>query len=177
MEIKIQKLDESYKGYEVEYYYSSEFYYDIQKTYNDESINFRLAKKRFNSPIEKKFKGTFLEDYLEKPTLYGAFYQEKAIGFLEVDHEKWNNRMRVTNLIVFDKYRRNGIGEKLMNKAIEVSKNHGCRAMVLETQSCNYPAILFYKKMGFKIIGFDLEAYSNEDVEKLEYRMEFGAKL
>jgi len=177
MDLRIQKLDDSYKGLQVDYSYTSQFYYDIQKTYNDESINFRLTKKHFSTPIEKRFQDKLLEDYLEKPTLFGAYIKEKLVGYLEVNHEKWNNRMRITNILVFDKYRREGIGTALMEKAIETSRNHGCRAIVLETQSCNYPAISFYKKMGFRIIGFDLEAYSNEDVEKLEYRLEMGMKI
>ncbi len=177
MDLRIQKLDESYKGFEVEYKYTSEFYYDIQKTYYEDSINFRMTKKHFTTPIEKRFTDKLLEDYLERPTLFGAFIKDKQVGYLEVNHEKWNNRLRITNILVYDKFRRTGIGKALMEKAVEAARQHGCRAIVLETQSCNYPAIMFYKKMGFRIIGFDLEAYSNEDVEKLEYRLEMGMKL
>ena len=50
----------------------------------------------------------------------------------------------------------------------------GARMLVLETQSCNDPAICFYRKMGFSLIGFDLTAYSQADVEKKEVRLEFA---
>ena len=46
--------------------------------------------------------------------------------------------------------------------------------LVLETQSCNVPAINFYLKQSFTLIGFDIAAYSNDDVEKKEVRLEFG---
>ena len=49
--------------------------------------------------------------------------------------------------------------------------------IVLETQSCNENAIAFYRKNGFEIIGFDLYAYSNDDPERHEVRLEMGKKL
>ena len=48
---------------------------------------------------------------------------------------------------------------------------------VLETQTCNERAIAFYRKMGFEIIGFDLYAYTNQDPERHEVRLEMGLKL
>ena len=49
--------------------------------------------------------------------------------------------------------------------------------IVLETQSCNKNAIAFYRKNGFEIIGFDLYAYSNDDQERHEVRLEMRKKL
>ena len=49
--------------------------------------------------------------------------------------------------------------------------------VVLETQSCNERAIAFYWKYGFEIIGFDLYAYSNDDVDRHEIRVEMGLKI
>ena len=53
----------------------------------------------------------------------------------------------------------------------------GARMVVLETQTCNENAIAFYKKMGFSIIGFDLYAYTNNDMEKHEVRIEMGKRV
>ena len=51
------------------------------------------------------------------------------------------------------------------------------RAVVLECQTSNYPAIQFYLKMGFKLGGFDCIAYTNEDIEKHEVRLEMVHKF
>lgn len=48
---------------------------------------------------------------------------------------------------------------------------------VLETQTCNENAIAFYKKYGFRIIGFDLFVYSNADPERNEIRIEMGKAM
>lgn len=53
MTYEIRKLDESYKGKELDFFYISEYYYDIQKTYYEESINFRFTKTLFYSYREK----------------------------------------------------------------------------------------------------------------------------
>ena len=64
-----------------------------------------------------------------------------------------------------------------MNTILKEAKAAGARMIVLETQTCNENAIAFYRKNGFDIIGFDLYAYSNTDVERHEIRIEMGKKL
>jgi ribosomal protein S18 acetylase RimI-like enzyme len=60
---------------------------------------------------------------------------------------------------------------------VEIARQKKARMLVLETQSCNASAIEFYIKQGFDLIGFDLAAYSNEDVKRREVRLEFGLPL
>jgi len=64
-----------------------------------------------------------------------------------------------------------------MEESIKHAKNLSCRAVMLEVQSCNYPAIQFYLKQGFKFTGLDTLAYSNEDIEKKEVRLEMGMMI
>jgi ribosomal protein S18 acetylase RimI-like enzyme len=85
--------------------------------------------------------------------------------------------MRVWEFLVKEEFRRMGIGSLLMNFAVKVAKEKGARMLVLETQSCNVPAITFYLKQGFNLIGFDSAAYSNEDIDKREVRFEMGLQL
>lgn len=72
--------------------------------------------------------------------------------------------------------RGSGVGTALLD-AIQEAAASGARMIVLETQSCNENAIAFYRKNGFEIIGFDLYAYSNDDPERHEVRLEMGKKL
>jgi ribosomal protein S18 acetylase RimI-like enzyme len=85
--------------------------------------------------------------------------------------------MRVYQFLVNKEFRRKGIGTLLMQKAVEASKTRGARMLILETQTCNVPAISFYLKSGFELIGFDATHYSNEDIERKEVRLEFGLRL
>lgn len=124
--------------------------------------------------MKKEFESILLEEWLEKPVLFGAEYDGKIVGFIELSHETRNNRLRVSNIYIDENYRKMGIGSELMKHAINFAKERKIRALVLETQSCNYPAISFYMKCGFSIIGFDLICYSNRDIEKKEVRIEMG---
>ena len=56
----------------------------------------------------------------------------------------------------------------------EYALNIKARAIVLETQTCNVPAISFYLKHGFELIGFDSIHYTNQDIQKKEVRIELG---
>lgn len=170
METDYIKLDSSYKGRKIEFRYITEKYYDIEIS---ESFKYEFILKDFNSPMEKRFTSRLLEDWLENPVLFGAFEENKLIGILELSHEKWNNRLRISNIHIESDYRKLGIGSKLMDIAIQNCREIEARGIVLETQSCNYPAISFYRKCGFELIGFDLTHYSDDDVKKKEFRMEF----
>ena len=85
--------------------------------------------------------------------------------------------MRVWELLIKKEHRQKGIGTQLMQHAIKLAKERGARTLVLETQSCNTKAIQFYLKHGYELISFDTTAYSNEDIEKNEVRLEMGLRL
>ena len=71
-------------------------------------------------------------------------------------------------------YRGKGIGRELMKRMLEYARNvSNCRGVILETQSCNYPAISFYRKQGFALTRIDLREYSNEDLQRNEVRLDF----
>jgi len=99
------------------------------------------------------------------------------VGWIEVGYQKWNNTTRVWEFLVKEEYRRRGIGPQLMNQAVKIAEEKEARMLVLETQSCNLSAIDFYLNYGFELIGFDTAAYSNNDMEKKEVRLEMGLKL
>ena len=85
-----------------------------------------------------------------------------------------NTPLYLTLLLVAEGFRRQGIGRLLMDTAVEKAREAGARALVLETQSCNGQAIRFYRRNGFSLVGFDLTAYSQTDVQKKEVRLEMA---
>ncbi len=78
---------------------------------------------------------------------------------------------------MFENARRGSSVGTVLLDAIQEAAASGARMIVLETQSCNENAIAFYRKNVFEIIGFDLYAYSNDDPERHEVRLEMGKKL
>ena len=170
--VEIKELDrEEYSGKEFTVQYQTKGYWDIQPT----SDGFDIVYKSFFEPKEMLFSYTFFNEWLENPVGFGAFEAGQLLGYVEGTLEKWNNRYRISNICVFNSSNRNnGIGSLLMETILEEALKSNARMTVLETQTCNENAITFYKKHGFRIIGFDLFAYSNSDPERNEIRIEMG---
>jgi len=137
----------------------------------------RLVLEALPKPTEKQSEGGFFQDFVDEPRVFAAELEGKQVGWIELGFHKWNNRMRIWELLVEEGFRHKGIGTLLVDQAVEFSRDRRARMLVVETQSCNIPAINFYLKNGFELIGFDTAAYSNEDIERREVRLEFGLKI
>lgn len=173
MEIE-QIYAKDYKGYTKEFKYWTKAYYDIIKDDN----GFKLELKEFGDYVQKSFIGTLFSDKLEDPVVFGAFKNKKLVGFIEGTIESWHNLFRINNFYVEENSRHLGIGDKLMNKICDyaITKTQA-RAFILETESCNVPAITFYKQQGFEMVGLNLMDYTNDDIAEKEVCLEFGKKI
>jgi ribosomal protein S18 acetylase RimI-like enzyme len=162
---------------QLDYSYTTTGYYDVVSTSGAQGWRIELALKSFDGPVEKAFSQRMFEAHVEEPRAFAAVLGEEQVGWVEVGYERWNNRARIWQLLVREGFRRRGVGSLLMARAVEVAREKGARMLALETQSCNVPAISFYLKQGFVLIGLDSAAYSNSDVERREVRLELGLAL
>jgi len=184
MEYKIVPLPkEQWKGVPILMRYTTEEYFDLEVSENADAFEAKMVKKKFEKPVthspeEYDFPDGLYQDHWEKAEAYGIYREEDGkkilMACIEVCPEEWSNRLMVTELWVDDSLHRQGIGTALMNKAKEVAKEQGRRAIILETQSCNVRAIAFYRAQGFRLIGFDSCCYTNRDVERREIRFNMG---
>ena len=172
-----QILNDPLKPIKLEYLYVTDSAFDVEVEKTDKSWRFELRIKMLPMPIEKRSTSQLFEAIVEKPTCYKYVLNGRDVAHLQLGHQTWNNRMRIWDFLIENDSRRSGIGSELMNLAKREATRAGARMLVLETQSCNVPAINFYLKHGFQLIGFDLAHYSNDDVSRREFRMEFGLEL
>jgi GNAT superfamily N-acetyltransferase len=157
--------------------HSTSYYYDVSVLRKPGSWKIELTLKPLERTLEKEYKGRLFEDHIEEPRVFAAVKGDGQIGWIELGYDRWNNRIRVWEFLVEEGFRRKGIGTQLMEHAVKIAKEKGARMLVLETQTCLAATIDFYLKFGFELIGFDTAAYSNEDVERKEVRLELGLKL
>ena len=171
----IRQLEKAaYAGRRFTARYQTNGYYDVCAS----ESGFQLRYARFDAPVEKSFDDAMFGEWLEKPVAFGAFEGGELLGFVEGSPETWNNRIRISNICVFDPAMRQGsVGTALMQAIERAAEASGARMIVLETQTCNENAIAFYRRNGFALIGLDLYAYSNTDPERREVRLEMGKKL
>lgn len=163
---------ETYAGYEITFAYESEIYYDVRIHDSRQGISVDFVRMPFPVAKEKSSTDKLYQPYWDGSEAYGILEDDKPIAIMEIWHESWNNRLRVTNLWIDAAHRRTGLGHQLMDYAKQLAAERQHRAIVLETQSCNANAIAFYLSQGFMLGGFDAASYSNEDIEKKEVRIE-----
>ena len=100
-----------------------------------------------------------------------AEFEGKPVGLLDVSFEDWNETAKVWNLYVDAAHRGQGLGRQLIQRAAEWARqpdarqpDHRARALVVETQTNNYPACQFYRANGFELSGIDDHFYTNDDI-------------
>ena len=83
-----------------------------------------------------------------------------------------SDEMHVNNIAAHPKFRRMGIGRRLMQAAIEIARPCGVRSVVLEVRASNMSAQSLYTKLGFRFVARrrDYYRFPTEDamVMKLE---------
>ncbi len=174
---KIIELSKNeYKDYPLEYSYVTKYFYHVSVKQRKD-IHVTIKRKKFLRKQEKTFTDFLFQNYVEQPQAFGIFDKKKLIAVIEGSIESWNNRYRIWNFLVDKKYRREGLGKLLFDHMIQVAKEAKARALVLECQSCNDPAISFYLARGMHFIGLDTISYTNHDIDKKEVRIELGMRL
>jgi ribosomal protein S18 acetylase RimI-like enzyme len=93
----------------------------------------------------------------------GVFDGDELAAIAIASPEKWNDTLRVWEFHVAASHRRMGLGRQLMDRLAHHGALAGLRAMVVETQTTNVPAIRFYHKAGFVLAGIDISYYTNHD--------------
>jgi len=164
-------------GKKVVYKYKSERYYETDIERKDNGWNLSLNERSFVDPFEKNYEEEIFEPYKEGSEVYLAELNDEEAGIMVIQKMEWNNTLLIHDLYVDDQFKKNGIGSILIEIAKKRATNLGVRAIYLETQTSNYPAIQFYLKNDFELIGCNSISYSNEDVKKKEVRIEMGFLL
>lgn len=172
--VELQK--ETYKGYEIEVSYMTKAYHHI-KIKKSKAINLTIKRKKTFKKQQKSFTMHLFEDHIEQPRVFGIFERRKLIAVIEGSIESWNNVYRIWNLYVSKRHRKEGFGTALFEHIEHIARTLDARAIILEVQSCNDPAIMFYQKQGLHFVGLNTLAYTNEDVQRKEVRLEYGKRL
>ena len=71
--------------------------------------------------------------------------------------------VHITNIVTAKKYRKHGIGTKLLENLINLAKQEeNITSITLEVNSNNIAAINLYEKFGFNVVGFRKKYYNNQ---------------
>jgi ribosomal-protein-alanine N-acetyltransferase len=92
-----------------------------------------------------------------------AVLEDKVIGYICANYIM--DEGHILNLAVHPKFRRRGIGTKLVEDALNELMENYCRYLYLEVRVSNLEARKFYENLGFKVVGTRRKYYAspNED--------------
>lgn len=91
-------------------------------------------------------------------TIFFAFVGNELAGQVRV-MKYWNGYAYIDDVAVNTKFRRQGVGRALIERAIEWAKSKGFPGLMLETQNNNVAACKLYERCGFELRGFDTYLY------------------
>jgi ribosomal protein S18 acetylase RimI-like enzyme len=92
------------------------------------------------------------------------------VGLVAAARSTWNRRVEVEDLYVAPAARGRGVGRALLRSAVTYARGVGARCVWLETQTVNYPAVQFYRHLGFRLCGLDESLYEPEGPAEPERR-------
>lgn len=113
--------------------------------------------------LPENYTRSFFEDHLNKwgKAFYVSVVGDKVVGYVMCRVEwGWSffkpgfaKKGHVISIAVLAEYRRQGMGEKLLEHAMESLKSeYHASEVYLEVRVSNRPAISLYEKMGFKVM-------------------------
>ncbi|MEK6256933.1 MAG: GNAT family N-acetyltransferase, partial [Chloroflexota bacterium] len=95
---------------------------------------------------------------------FSAVIDEKIVGYIHLKLGKAPSTAWISNFAILRRLRRQGIGKLLVIQAEKWAREQGCKRLVLEAQSKNYPAISIANNLGFEFSGYSDQYYENQDI-------------
>jgi ribosomal-protein-alanine N-acetyltransferase len=91
----------------------------------------------------------------------GAFEDEKmcGIGSMYVLFDE----AQILNVAVSEKFRKRGIGKKILDVLLKTAEEKGAKTITLEVAQDNLNAISLYEKCGFSAVGVRKGFYAGKD--------------
>lgn len=122
--------------------------------------SFALEEIPAQPPLRKEF--PLADDLGTERAWEQGFVAEQAgtiVGFAAFTHRRWNRRTELWHLYVAPHRRGQGVGRTLVEAVIAAAREAEMRCVWLETSNLAYPAIQFYRRIGFALCGLDLSLY------------------
>ncbi len=115
-----------------------------------------LEKECFSSPWSEN---ALLEEIENENSHFLVAYSDKVLGYIGV--QEICGEAYITNIAVFNEYRKLGIGRKLLKTAIENAKSRNCEFITLEVRESNVSAISLYESENFEVAGIRKKFYTD----------------
>ena len=127
-----------------------------------------LETECFSSPWSEN---ALAEELENENSYFLVAVAENVLGYIGV--QEICGEAYITNVAVFGKHRKSGIGRALLDEACKGAKGRGCEFITLEVRESNLPAIRLYESEGFEKVGLRKNFYSSPTENGLIYTKYF----
>lgn len=153
---------------------------DVQKISRDtffESFVTSTSEENMQHYLENNFSKEQLTKEVENShsEFYFAILENEAIGYLKINYSaaqtelKDVNTLEVERVYVRNNYHGKGVGQQLLDYAIQIAKQKNMQSVWLGVWENNHKAIGFYKKNGF--VTFDTHVFMLGEEAQTDYMM------
>jgi GNAT superfamily N-acetyltransferase len=104
------------------------------------------------------------DDWVRRSMMYTAYMGPDPAGYISLLERGSDSVVWVTDLVVNEVNRRQGVGSALLTAAQDWATARSHRRLILEMQSKNLPAIRIAQKLGYEFCGYNDHYYLNQDV-------------
>lgn len=135
---------------------SSKIIKATKKNISEAGYLFDLYRQFYKYKSNIKASTNYIKDRINKKDsfIFLCFYENQPAGFLQLyetfDSLNINKKLILYDLYVDEKFRRNGIGRKLMNTAKKLAKSKKIKIVELSTATNNKKAQALYESLDYK---------------------------
>jgi len=151
----------------LEHSYQSTYVWQMERNVEDGQILVSFREVRLPRKVRVEYPRSPELIHLEwsqRLEMLTATLQEIPVGYIRLEDHFSPNTAWVTDLVVRENMRRQGIATALLLAAQQWSVQRNLRRMVISMQSKNYPAIRLALKLGYEFCGYNDHFYANRDI-------------
>lgn len=142
--------------------------WQMDRVVNEGEISIQFREIRLPRPARIDYpRSTRLmsdEGWITRQTVLVALHAGIQAGYIHITDQAQPRTVWVRDLVVSEVERRKGIATALLLAAMDWGGERGCRRMVAEVQSKNFPGISLLRKLGFEFCGYSDQHYLNQDI-------------
>ena len=147
--------------------------YTIEKMTSEHIEQISLLEKCcFSTPWSVN---ALLEELQNETSYFLVAVKDKVLGYIGV--QEICNEAYITNIAVFEEYRKKGIGRNLLCAAVNGAKSRNCDFITLEVRENNKNAVSLYESEEFINVGVRKNFYTNPTENGIIYTKYFNKRF
>ncbi len=139
----------------------------VDRTFEEAEGYFLAEPRRSESELRQAMESTgstvFVADH------GWVWAPPKCVGAVRVDVPSGSPEAYMAMLAVAPEQQRQGIGRMLVEQAEALAHSKGCKGMNLHASSCRKSVLLFYERLGYKVVGTEQLPEQVEHLVRPEY--------